>query len=111
MKQKWIYPTLVLFFLFYVLSSPGSAGPQVRTFFDWIGDQAANVGTFLDGLFDDNPDVGGTDTGTESSTSTESGVGPTGGGQPPPATDDASNEASDDSFDTLGPWSTTPLRL
>ncbi|MGF1598722.1 MAG: hypothetical protein ACFCVK_17640 [Acidimicrobiales bacterium] len=57
MRQKWVYPTLLLFVVFYILSNPGAAGPQARNFVDWVGDQAGAFGTFLDGLFvdDGNP--------------------------------------------------------
>lgn len=50
---KWVFPLLLLFVIFFVLSSPETAGPQTRDFFGWIGDQAAAAGTFLDGLFGD----------------------------------------------------------
>lgn len=52
MLPKWFYPLLILFVVFFILSNPESAGPQARSFFGWIGDQAAAAGTFLDGLFD-----------------------------------------------------------
>ena len=48
---KWIPPLLILFVVFFILNNPGEAGPQTRSFFSWIGDQAGNAGTFLDGLF------------------------------------------------------------
>jgi hypothetical protein len=55
---KWVYPTLLLFVVFFVLSNPESAGPQARNFAGWIGDQVGAAGTFLEGLFsdDDSPD-------------------------------------------------------
>ena len=83
--KKWAYPLLLLFVVFYVLSNPGDAGTQANTFFGWLGDQAGNAGTFLDGLShddDDNPDDS-PDNGT-SLTSVTTGVTP-------------------DSFDTIGP--------
>lgn len=48
---KWFYPLLILFLVFFILSNPEAAGPQTRSFFGWIGDQASAAGTFLDGLF------------------------------------------------------------
>lgn len=58
MLPKWVYPTLLLFVVFFVLSNPESAGPQARNFAGWIGDQVGAAGTFLEGLFadDDSPD-------------------------------------------------------
>lgn len=64
---KWVFPLLLLFVIFFVLSSPETAGPQARDFFGWIGDQAAAAGTFLDGLFGD-----GTSTSTPEVPSTPS---------------------------------------
>lgn len=54
MKQKWVYPLLLTFVIFFVLSNPRTAGPQARSFFNWLGQQAAAAGTFFEGLFNDN---------------------------------------------------------
>ena len=83
MKQKWVYPLLLTFMVFFVLSNPKTAGPQARSFFTWLGHEAGNAGTFLEGLFGNQ----GTQTPAGSTTSTtRTGTGP----QP-------------DSFNTLGP--------
>ena len=69
MLPKWVYPTLLLFVVFFVLSNPESAGPQARDFAGWIGDQVGAAGTFLEGLFgeDDSPSQpDSTDSGTDS---------------------------------------------
>ena len=60
MLPKWVYPVLILFVVFFILSSPETAGPQARGFFGWLGDQASALGTCFDGLFDDDgtPDEG-----------------------------------------------------
>lgn len=79
---KWVFPLLLLFVIFFVLSSPETAGPQARDFFGWIGDQAAAAGTFLDGLFGD---------GT-SPTSSEPATTPTTPGQVDPSGVTASND-------------------
>lgn len=71
MLPKWVYPLLILFVVFFILSNPESAGPQARSFFGWIGDQASAAGTFLDGVFGD--DVPATNSGT-TTTTIESGV-------------------------------------
>lgn len=76
MLPKWVYPTLLLFVVFFVLSNPETAGPQARDFAGWIGEQVGAAGTFLEGLFADD---GGGDTD-----------------QPP------SNDGND-TFETLGP--------
>ncbi len=83
MKQKWVYPLMITFLAFFVLSNPQTAGPQARSFFGWLGDQAAAAGTFLDGLFDDTPNGG------------------PGGGITP--TTFGNNGATSDSFNTLQP--------
>lgn len=73
MLPKWVYPLLILFVVFFILSNPESAGPQARSFFGWIGDQASAAGTFLDGVFGD--DVPATNSGTTTTTTTiQSGV-------------------------------------
>jgi hypothetical protein len=54
-NKKWVYPTLLTFLVFFVLSNPETAGPQTRSFFGWVGTQASAIGTFLDGVFDDTP--------------------------------------------------------
>jgi len=82
MLPKWIYPLLILFVVFFILSNPESAGPQARSFFGWIGDQAGNAGTFLDGLFSGD-DEGDAET-------------------PTPTTFEDTNPG-DDAFNTLGP--------
>lgn len=51
MLPKWVYLLLLTFVVFFVLSSPESAGPQARSFFSWVGDQASAAATFLDGVF------------------------------------------------------------
>lgn len=74
MLPKWVYPLLILFVVFFILSNPESAGPQARSFFGWIGDQAAAAGTFFDGLFGDddpNSNVGTPPTSLESGVNTE----------------------------------------
>lgn len=53
-KNKRIAQVLILFLLFFILSSPQTAGPQARDFFGWIGDQAEATGTFFDGLFSED---------------------------------------------------------
>ena len=92
MRPRWVYPLLILFVVFFILSNPESAGPQARTFFGWIGDQASAAGTFLDGLFDDDdePSVGG-------------GSGNSGSNDGDPSTNNGSSSNSQDSFSTLGP--------
>ena len=72
MKPKWLYPLLILFVVFFILSNPDDAGPQAKSFFGWLGDQAGATGTFLDGLFgEDLPaDDGGTTTPTAPTTPT-----------------------------------------
>lgn len=82
MKQKWVYPLLLTFVIFFVLSNPKTAGPQARSFFSWLGHEAGNAGTFLEGLF-------GNSNQTPSGPSTVTTR--TGTGQQP------------DSFNTLGP--------
>lgn len=72
MLPKWVYPLLILFVVFFILSNPESAGPQARSFFGWIGDQASAAGTFLDGVFGD--DVPATNSGTTTTTTIQSGV-------------------------------------
>lgn len=69
MLPKWVYPLLITFVVFFILSNPEGAGPQARSFFSWVGDQASAAATFLDGLFGDDPVDGGTPPPT-----TESGV-------------------------------------
>ncbi|MEZ5412355.1 MAG: hypothetical protein R2761_30255 [Acidimicrobiales bacterium] len=68
MNKKWVYPALLTFLVFFVLSNPETAGPQTRSFFGWMGEQVDAVGTFLDGVFDDDPSsgpaTGGGGTGT-----------------------------------------------
>jgi len=61
---KWVLPLLLLFVVFFILSSPNEAGPQARMFFGWIGEQAVAVGTFLDGLFGEDVPAGGGTTST-----------------------------------------------
>jgi hypothetical protein len=78
-NKKWVYPTLLTFLVFFVLSNPETAGPQTRTFFTWVGDQLSSFQTYIDGVFDDTPDAPGVTT-------------------PPPATSGA------DSFSTLAPF-------
>ncbi len=70
MNKKWVYPALLTFLVFFVLSNPETAGPQTRTFFGWMGEQVDAVGTFLDGVFDDTPSSGdgGTSGGGTSTT-------------------------------------------
>ena len=65
--KRWPFWIIILFLLFFILSSPASAGSEARTFFGWVGDQAEAAATFLDGLFTDDesptpvpPDDGGT---------------------------------------------------
>jgi hypothetical protein len=82
-KQKWVYPLLLTFVVFFVLSNPKTAGPQARSFFSWLGHQAGNAGTFFEGLFNDN---GSSNTPSNPTTVTTR----TGTGQQP------------DSFNTLG---------
>ncbi|MEM9131450.1 MAG: hypothetical protein AAF962_06465 [Actinomycetota bacterium] len=65
---KWVFPLLLLFVIFFVLSSPETAGPQARDFFGWIGDQAAAAGTFLDGLFGDDAPATSSEPATTTST-------------------------------------------
>lgn len=84
---KWVFPLLLLFVIFFVLSSPETAGPQARDFFGWIGDQAAAAGTFLDGLFGDGT--------TPSSSSPEA---PTGTTTTPATVDPSGVTASNDTF-------------
>ena len=69
---KWVYPILILFVVFFILSNPDDAGPQAKSFFGWLGDQAGATGTFLDGLFGDDapPSNGGTTPTTIDSTGT-----------------------------------------
>lgn len=85
MNKKWVYPALLTFLVFFVLSNPETAGPQTRTFFGWMGDQLSAVGTFLDGVFDDNPNSGGT----------------TGGGGGTPGTTTPPGGTPTDGFSTL----------
>jgi hypothetical protein len=68
MLPRWVYPTLLLFVVFFILSNPENAGPQARDFAGWVGDQLGAAGTFLEGLFADeeNPDQPDTDGGTDS---------------------------------------------
>jgi hypothetical protein len=79
---KWLYPLLILFVVFFILSNPENAGPQARSFFGWIGQQASAAGTFLDGLFEGDGDEGGQN--------------------PTPTTFNDTNPGSD-AFNTLGP--------
>lgn len=72
---KWVFPLLLLFVIFFVLSSPETAGPQARDFFGWIGDQAAAAGTFLDGLFGDDTSPA---TSSEPATTTTTSINPSG---------------------------------
>lgn len=88
MLPRWTVPLLVLFVIFFVLSSPETAGPQARAFFGWIGDQAAAAGTFLDGLFGD--DVPATSTPEIPTT-------------PATGADDTSVTGQSDTFNSLGP--------
>ena len=83
MKQKWVYPLLLTFVVFFVLSNPKTARPQARSFFSWLGHEAGQAGTFLEGLF-------GNSNGTPSGPSTVT-TRSTGTGQQP------------DSFNTLAP--------
>lgn len=53
-KNKRIAQVLILFLLFFILSTPQTAGPQARDFFAWVGDQAEAAGTFFDGLFSED---------------------------------------------------------
>lgn len=85
MNKKWVYPALLTFLVFFVLSNPETAGPQTRSFFGWMGDQVDAVGTFLDGVFDDTPNGGGSGT--------------TGGG---PGTTTPPGGTPTDGFSTLG---------
>ena len=80
---RWVFPLLVLFVIFFVLSSPETAGPQARAFFGWIGEQAAAAGTFLDGLFGDDLPASTSDLPT------------------PTTLDDSSVTADNDSFNSL----------
>jgi hypothetical protein len=82
-NKKWVYPALLTFLVFFVLSSPETAGPQTRTFFSWVGDQASSLQTFLDGVFDDEPAAPGVVTTT--------------------TTVAANGAAGTDGFNTLGP--------
>lgn len=80
MNKKWVYPALLTFLVFFVLSNPETAGPQTCSFFGWMGDQVDAVGTFLDGVFDDTPSSGGSGTtGGGSGTTTPPGGTPTDG--------------------------------
>lgn len=80
MNKKWVYPALLTFLVFFVLSNPETAGPQTRSFFGWMGDQVDAVGTFLDGVFDDSPNGGGSGTtGGGTGTTTPPGGTPTDG--------------------------------
>jgi hypothetical protein len=83
-KQKWVYPLLLTFLVFFVLSNPQTAGPQARSFFSWLGDQASAAGTFFEGLFNESP--GNSTTPRSSTATTVTGTG-----------------ARPDSFNTLGP--------
>jgi len=69
-NKKWVYPALLTFLVFFVLSNPETAGPQTRSFFGWVGRQAEAVGTFLDGVFDDGPNSGTTNGGGGGGTGT-----------------------------------------
>ncbi len=79
MNKKWVYPALLTFLMFFVLSNPETAGPQTRTFFGWMGKQVSAVGTFLDGVFDDAPNSGG-----DGGATTGGGAGGTTGTTTPP---------------------------
>ncbi|MCP3992995.1 MAG: hypothetical protein GY724_28290 [Actinomycetia bacterium] len=72
--------------MFFVLSNPSQAGPQTRSFFGWIGDQASSAGTFLDGLFSDDDAPVGTTLPTTIPTTVTNGAG-----------------SGDDTFNTIGP--------
>ncbi len=72
MLPRWVFPLLILFVIFFILSSPETAGPQARAFFGWIGEQAAAAGTFLDGLFGDDLPATGTTSTTDGSSVTGS---------------------------------------
>lgn len=90
---KWVPPLLILFVVFFILNNPSEAGPQTRSFFGWIGDQAGNAGTFLDGLFgesDATPDSGATFGPTSTTPTSTTPTTPTTG-------------ATQDSFNTMGP--------
>jgi len=56
---KWVYPLLVIFVVFFILSNPENAGAQAQSFFRWVGEQASAFATFLDGLFGNDPVDGG----------------------------------------------------
>lgn len=96
MKQKWVFPTLILFVLFYVLTNPADAGPQARDFAGWIGDQAGQIGTFLDGLFEDD-DSGGATTPTTAEDPTS-----LNGEQNPNVNGAGAESTTNNSFSTLG---------
>jgi hypothetical protein len=51
--DKRVAGALAAFLLFFVLTNPGTAGPQVRVFIDWIGDLGSAIGVFLESLFSD----------------------------------------------------------
>jgi hypothetical protein len=96
MGPRWLPPLLILFVIFFVLSSPETAGPQARSFFGWIGDQAAAAGTFLDGLFGDD-DTSTTTPGVTSTVPLSDGGGTDGTG----SNDGTGVSGSNDSFNSL----------
>lgn len=50
-KNIHIRNLIILFVLFFILTSPELAGSQARTFFGWLGDAFSALQVFLDGLF------------------------------------------------------------
>lgn len=55
LKNINVVRVLVLFVVFYILTSPQAAGEQARALFEWVLDQGSSIGVFLDGLLSDPP--------------------------------------------------------
>ncbi|MEM9131849.1 MAG: hypothetical protein AAF962_09200 [Actinomycetota bacterium] len=63
MDNKWVVYLIIGFVLFFVLTNPGAAGLEGRSFFGWLGDLVESLGVFFEGLFSGEGDTTTTTTG------------------------------------------------